>query len=159
MSTHSFWAVLLMKPENLSATEMDRTVRSVTFAHVADWLNSYVVKNHSDKETLREKWLTGKSPWAARAGWSLTAERVAKDAERLDLPAILDRIESEMADAAPEVQWTMNAGLAGIGIHHSKHRQRASIATIPSPKDAPHPLPQSGSTKWCVGKLQRNRNF
>src|SRR5262245_4166355 len=118
-------AILLMKPKNLSADEMDRVVRSVTFAHVADWLNSYVVKNHPDKETLRQKWLAAKSPWATRAGWSLTAERVAKNAEGLDLPAILDRIESEMADATPEVQWTMNACLAGIGIHYSKHRKRA----------------------------------
>src|SRR5262245_52933294 len=37
-------AILLMKPKSLSAQEMDRLVRSVTFAHVADWLNSYVVK-------------------------------------------------------------------------------------------------------------------
>ena len=80
-------AILLMKLKNLSADEMDRMVRSVTFVQVADWLNSYVVKNHSDKETLRQKWLTAESPWAARAGWSLTSERVAKNAEGLDLPA------------------------------------------------------------------------
>jgi 3-methyladenine DNA glycosylase AlkD len=30
-----------------------------------------------------------------------------------------------MADAAPEVQWTMNATLAGIGIHFPKLRKRA----------------------------------
>jgi len=118
-------AILLMKPKELSAAEMDRLVRSVTFSHVADWLNSYVVKNHPDKETLRQKWLSAKSPWAARAGWGLTAERASKDADGLDLAAILERIESEMAAAAPEVQWTMNSCLAGIGIHHPKHRRRA----------------------------------
>ena len=120
-----FLAVLLMKPKDLSAAQMDRMVRSVTFAWVADWLNSYIVKNHPDKEALRQKWLAAKSPWAARAGWSLTSERIAKNAEGLDLPAMLDRIESEMAGAAPEVQWTMNACLAGIGIHFAKHRKRA----------------------------------
>jgi len=118
-------AILLMKPKHLSAGEMDRMVRSVTFAPVADWLNSYVVKNHPDKEALRQAWLTTDSPWAARAGWSLTSERIGKNSEGLDLPAILDRIESEMAGAAPEAQWTMNSCLAGIGIHSSKHRKRA----------------------------------
>lgn len=118
-------AILLMKPEKLSARDMDRLVRSVTFAWVADWLNSYVVKNHPDKEALRQKWLTAENPWAARAGWSLTSERIGKSPDGLDLPAILDRIESEMADAAPEVQWTMNFCLAGIGIHFPKHRKRA----------------------------------
>jgi 3-methyladenine DNA glycosylase AlkD len=30
-----------------------------------------------------------------------------------------------MAAASPEVQWTMNNTLAGIGIHFPKHRKRA----------------------------------
>lgn len=69
--------------------------------------------------------MTAEDPWAARAGWSLTSERIAKSPEGLDLPALLDRIESEMSDAAPEAQWTMNVCLAGIGIHCPKHRKRA----------------------------------
>ena len=104
---------------------MDRLVRSTNFAHVADWLNSYVVKNHSDKEELRVAWMNDANPWAARAGWNLTSERIAKNPDGLDLPALLDRIESEMGSAAPEVQWTMNFCLAGIGIHFPKYRKRA----------------------------------
>ena len=37
----------------------------------------------------------------------------------------MDRLESEMENAAPEVQWTMNSTHAKIGIHFSEHRQRA----------------------------------
>src|SRR5687768_9048159 len=118
-------AILLIKPKDLSAEEIDRMVRSVTFVHVADWLNSYVVKQHADKESLRQGWMATKDPMAARAGWSLTAERVVKSPEGLDLAALLDRIESEMGNAAPEVQWTMNCALAEIGIHFPKHRKRA----------------------------------
>ena len=118
-------AVLLIKPKTLSAQEVDRLVRSVTFVHVADWLNSYVVRQHPDKETLRQEWMATEDRWAARAGWDLTAERVGKSPDALDLPALLDRIESEMASAEPEVQWTMNNTLAGIGIHFPKHRKRA----------------------------------
>ena len=114
-----------MKPKDLSAKEVDRLVRSVSFAWVAEWLISYVVKQHADKETLRQKWMADDDRWAGRAGWSLTAERVVKSPEGLDLPALLDRIESEMADADPEVQWTMNSALAEIGIHFPKLRKRA----------------------------------
>ena len=120
-----FLAILLIKPKALSADEMDRMVRSVNFEQVADWLNSYVVKHHSDKETLRQGWMISDDPMAARAGWSLTAGRVVRSPEGLDLSAILDRIESEMGKAAPEVQWTMNCALAEIGIHFSAHRERA----------------------------------
>jgi 3-methyladenine DNA glycosylase AlkD len=62
---------------------------------------------------------------AARAGWRLTAGRVAKSPDGLDVVALLDRIESEMGAAAPEVQWTMNMCLAEIGIHFPKLRKRA----------------------------------
>jgi 3-methyladenine DNA glycosylase AlkD len=120
-------ATLLIKPQDLSAEEMDEMVRSVTFVHVAEWLNSYVVKQHPDKETLRQQWMTTNHHWAARAGWALTAERVAKNPDGIDLSAILLRIESEMRDADPIVQWTMNSTLAAIGIHFPILRKRAIV--------------------------------
>ena len=120
-----FLATLLIDVSLLSADEMERMVKSVSFDWVADWLHSYVLKQHADKENLRKKWMTSDDRWAARAGWQLTAGRVAKSPEGLDLGALLDRIEKEMGAAAPEVQWTMNACLAEIGIHFPKHRKRA----------------------------------
>ena len=118
-------ALLVLNAKRLSAADVDQMVRSARVAQLADWLNSYVVKDHPDKETLRMKWLAGNDSWAARAGWSLTSGRIARSPDGLDLPALLERIESEMPDAAPEVQWTMNACLANIGIHHPKLRKRA----------------------------------
>ena len=118
-------AILLIEPNKLSGAEMDRMVRSATFAQVADWLNAYVVKKHPDKETLRQRWMAADDPWAARAGWGLTSERIARNPEGLDLPTLLDRIAFEMGSADPAAQWTMNFCLAGIGIHHPTYRQRA----------------------------------
>ena len=100
-------------------------MRSISFVRVADWLIAYVVRQHPDKEALRQAWMADDDRWAARAGWSLTAERVAKSPDGLDLAALLDRVESEMANADPVVQWTMNCALAEIGIHSSKLRKRA----------------------------------
>ncbi len=118
-------AVLILKPKQLSADELDAMVRSAAFVHVAEWMNSYVLKHHPEKEALRQRWMADAHPMVARAGWGLTAARVAKDADGLNLPALLDRIESEMGNAHPDTQWTMNAALAQIGIHHPKHRKRA----------------------------------
>jgi len=118
-------AILLLKPKSLSRDDVDRMVRSIDFDLVADWLNSYIVKKHPDKEILREKWMSARNAWAARAGWSLTSERITKSPDGLDLPALLDRIEAEMASAAPAVQWTMNSCLANIGIYSAQHRKRA----------------------------------
>jgi 3-methyladenine DNA glycosylase AlkD len=118
-------AILLISPKTLSSTELDRMVRAAKLPQLADWLNAYVVKQHPDKEALREKWMKVKDPLGARAGWNLTAERVARQPDGLDLSALLDRIESEMGTAPPEAQWTMNSCLAQIGIHSPTHRKRA----------------------------------
>lgn len=118
-------AILLIKPDKLTSAEMDRMVRSASFTQVADWLAAYVVKKHPDRERLRQAWMQEDDPWAARAGWSLTFERISRSPNGLDLVGLLDRIEAEMGSAAPEVQWTMNFCLAGIGIHFPELRQRA----------------------------------
>jgi 3-methyladenine DNA glycosylase AlkD len=128
-------AILLMKPTELSADELERLVKSVeypkalvhgaAFSHVGDWLHSYVTKEHPDKEKLRQKWMTSKDRWCARAAWRLTAGRVVKSPEGIDIEGLLDRLEAEMGKAAPEVQWTMNTCLGEIGINHPKHRKRA----------------------------------
>ena len=118
-------AVLLLEPARLSAAALDGLVRTISYSWVADWLNAYVVAKHPEKENLRQQWMQDADRWAARAGWSLTADRVSEQPAGLALPALLQRLEKEMPSAAPEVQWTMNACLAQIGIHHPEHRQRA----------------------------------
>ena len=118
-------ATLILEPASLSAKELDAMTRSTTCSQVAEWLNSYVVAQHPEKDALREKWMKDKDRWAARAGWQLTASRVNRGADGVDLPATLDRIEAELPKAKPEVQWTMNNTLAAIGIHHAEHRKRA----------------------------------
>lgn len=125
-------ATLIIKPKALSAGQLDSMTRSTTCAHVAEWMNAYVVAQHPEKDSLRESWMKDKDRWAARAGWHLTASRVNKGDDGaaegktgLDLVSLLDRIEKEMPKAMPEVQWTMNNTLAAIGIKHVALRKRA----------------------------------
>lgn len=118
-------ATQIIKPTSLSLTELDNMVESINFVQVADWFNAYVLKEHPEKETLREEWMDSDNVWAARAGWSLTAGRIARDPKGLNLDKILDRIASEMVKTAPEVQWTMNTALAQIGINFPEYRKRA----------------------------------
>ena len=118
-------STLLMKPGRIPADELDAMVRSVTHDQLADWLGTHVVKLNPAKEQLRQQWMASDDAMAARAGWSLTADRVAKDPEGLDPGALLDRIEAEMGVAPAPSQWTMNFCLAAIGIHFPEHRERA----------------------------------
>ncbi|MBX2802500.1 MAG: DNA alkylation repair protein [Myxococcales bacterium] len=119
-------AILLVKPNALSAEQLDGMVRSITSDWVADWLNNYIVRKHPARRTLRESWMADTDPWAARSGWSLTAVRVKNEPDGLDLGGLLDRLEHEMAEADARVQWTMNNTLVAIGVHHPAHRERAT---------------------------------
>lgn len=118
-------AILILKPKALSSEQIEQMVASENFTWAADWLYNYVVKEYPEKELFREKWMNSGNSMLARAGWSLTSGRIARSPEGIDIPAILDRIENEMAKAAQEVQWTMNTTLAQIGINHPDYRERA----------------------------------
>ncbi|GLU55382.1 DNA alkylation repair protein [Dyadobacter frigoris] len=120
-----FLAILIIVPNKLSHEELNRLVKSERFVHVADWLYNYVIKNYPDNEPLRHEWMKSLDVMCARAGWSLTSGCISRNPELIDIPGVLDRIESEMAGAAPEVQWTMNSTLANIGIRFSEYRERA----------------------------------
>jgi 3-methyladenine DNA glycosylase AlkD len=118
-------AVLIMSPKQIGPKDLEGMVRSIGFTQLADWLDAYVVRAHPEKENLRRKWMASTHPMVLRFGWSLTAQRIAKEPDGLELGDLLDRIEREMGDAHPWAQWTMNFCLAAIGIHFPEHRDRA----------------------------------
>lgn len=120
-----FLATLIMKPKELSAGEIDAMVKSEQYPYVADMLYTNAIKDRADKEQLRQQWLQSGNGMAQRLGWSLTAGRITRSPEGIDIPALLNQLEAEMPTAPPEVQWTMNTVLAQIGINHPQYRQRA----------------------------------
>src|ERR1700754_147014 len=118
-------ALLICRPKAFERDELDRMLREARTPKVHDWLVSYVVKKSPHCEELRLAWFTDADPVVASAGWALTAERVAKQPERLDLGGLLDVIEAQMKGAPDRLQWAMNNCLAQIGIEHAGYRARA----------------------------------
>lgn len=118
-------ALLICRPKEFTRDELDSMLREARAPKVHDWLVNYVVKKSTHAEDLRLAWLADPDPVVASAGWALTAERVAKSPDGVDLPGLLDVIEAEMKDAPDRLQWAMNSCLAQIGIDHAGHRARA----------------------------------
>lgn len=118
-------ALLICRPKAFEPDELDAMLRQSRTPKVHDWLVNYVVKKNPHAEELRLAWLADPDPVVASAGWALTADRVVKKPDGLDLPALLDVIEAEMTDAPERLQWAMNTCLAHIGIEHAEHRARA----------------------------------
>lgn len=118
-------ALLICRPKRFERDELDRMLRGARTPKVHDWLVNYAVKKNSHSEELRVTWMDDADAVVASAGWALTAERVVKRPDELDLAALLDIIEAEMKDAPDRLQWAMNHCLAQIGIEHGDHRPRA----------------------------------
>ncbi|WP_406863713.1 DNA alkylation repair protein [Streptomyces sp. HUAS MG47] len=118
-------ALLICRPKAFTRDELDTMLREARTPKVQDWLVNYVVKKSPHAEDLRLTWTADPDPVVASAGWALTAERVVKKPEGLDLTALLDEVEADMKSAPDRLQWAMNACLAQIGIEHPAHRPRA----------------------------------
>ncbi|WJZ66347.1 DNA alkylation repair protein [Kocuria rosea] len=118
-------ALLICRPKAFERDELDAMVRERGTPKVHDWFVNYVVKKNPHVEELRTAWLADADPVVASAGWALTADRVVKKPEGLDLAGLLDVVEVEMGDAPERLQWAMNTCLAQIGIQHPEHRARA----------------------------------
>ncbi|MGE7389898.1 DNA alkylation repair protein [Streptomyces sp. NPDC004126] len=118
-------AILICRPKAYDFTDLDTMLRGARTPKVHDWLVGYVVKKSPHAEELRRAWFADPDPVVASAGWALTTDRVAKKPEGLDLPGLLDLIETNMKDAPDRLQWAMNHCLAQIGIEHPALRARA----------------------------------
>ncbi|MFB7844277.1 DNA alkylation repair protein [Microbacterium sp. NPDC056052] len=151
--------ILVMKPRTLDAGDLDRMVRETLSSKAHDWLVAYIVKKSPLAEELRVRWLDDADADARAAAWSLTSARVAKSPEGLDLDALLDRIERELADAPAREQWAMNETLAYIGIHHPALRDRAIaigerlqvLADYPTPPNCTSPF----APLWIAEMVRR----
>lgn len=118
-------AILVCRPRSFEQDELDTMLREAATPKVRDWLVAYVVKKGPHAEELRRRWFDDSDPYVAAAGWALTAQRVARSPEGLDLPGLLERVEASMKDAPGPLQWEMNHCLAQIGISRPELRDRA----------------------------------
>ncbi|WP_217178777.1 DNA alkylation repair protein [Streptomyces sp. AC495_CC817] len=118
-------SLLICSPRLFADAELDGMLREPQPPKVNDWFVNYVLKKTPAADDLRPRWLHDDVDTVAAAGWALTAVRVVKRPEGLDLDALLDEIERDMKNAPPRTQWSMNETLAQIGIRHPQLRDRA----------------------------------
>ncbi len=154
-------SILICRPKTFSSDELDAMVRQADTPKVHDWFVNYVVKKGPHVEALRQTWLSDPDPTVASAGWALTAHRVTKSPEGLDLGALLDVIEAEMKDAPDRLQWEMNTCLAQIGIGHPEFRARAIdigerlavLKDYPTPPNCTSPY----APEWITEMVNRQK--
>ncbi|GAA2936960.1 DNA alkylation repair protein [Microbacterium luteolum] len=153
-------ALLICRPRDFTADELDAMLRETRPPKVNDWFVNYVAKKTPLAEEMRLRWFDDADPTVAAAAWSLTTERVVKNPDGLDLPHLLDLIERDMKDAPSRLQWSMNETLANIGIHHPPLRVRALeigerlqvLADYPTPPGCTSPF----APLW-IGEIVRRR--
>ncbi|MEU2248188.1 DNA alkylation repair protein [Streptomyces sp. NPDC019224] len=153
-------ALLVCRPKEYTRDELGRMLREARAPKVHDWLVGYVVKKSPHAEELRLAWTEDADPAVASAGWALTADRVVKKPDGLDLGGLLDVIEAEMRDAPERLQWAMNTCLARIGIEHPGHRARALAIGERLGVLKDYPTPQGCTSPYAptwIGEMVRRR--
>jgi 3-methyladenine DNA glycosylase AlkD len=152
-------ATLIAKPKAFTEAELHRMLLEIHEPKLLSWFVGYVVKGSPHAEVLRQRWLRAADPLMARAGWSLTTERVVHEPEGLDLAALLDEIEAGMAGAPEAKQWAMNQCLVEIGVHHAAHRERAVAIgehlAVYRDQPAPKGRPPAYAPLWIQALLHR----
>ncbi|MGM1018229.1 MAG: DNA alkylation repair protein [Actinomycetota bacterium] len=153
-------AMLICRPKDFTADELDSMLRETDVPKVNDWFVNYVAKKSPVAEEMRLRWFDDPDPTVAAAAWSLTAVRVVKDADGLDLDHLLDLIERDMKDAPPRPQWSMNDTLAYIGIHHPAYRDRAVAIGERLQVLADYPTPPGCTSPYAplwIGEMVRRQ--
>jgi len=155
-------AILISPPKAYRRDDLDRMLREARIPKVHDWLVNYIVKKSPHVEELRSLWFADADPVVASAGWALTADRVVKQPEGIDLVALLDTIEADMKSAPDRLQWAMNTCLAQIGIEHAELRARALdigerlevLKDYPTPPNCTSPF----APLWITEMVSRQRD-
>lgn len=118
-------ATMIMRPKALSEAEVETMMHGVSYFKIADWFGDNVVKKVPFKEALRGRWMNTDHEYVGRVGWSLTTEKVVKEAAKgLDLDQVVGQIEAEMKGAPYRKQEAMNRCLVEIAIRHPALRAR-----------------------------------
>ena len=92
---------------------------------LADWLMVNQLSKDKSLTSLMLTWEKHPSPILRRLFWYHQARlRWVGQAPPANSEALIDALESEMADAEPEVQWAMNFCAGQIGIHQAEYRAR-----------------------------------
>lgn len=152
--------ILVSRPRDWSAADLDRMLREARTPKVLDWVTNYLATKSSHAEALRLAWLADPADEVAAAGWELTAARVRRSPDGLDLPALLDTIEARMKGETPRTQWSMNTTLAHIGILNPDLRSRAVaigdrlevLKDYPTPPNCTSPF----APIWIAEIVRRN---
>ncbi len=124
-------AILIMDKKELDQekiNDIDRDIQQHNYEekiHLIDWLLANQLSK--DKKTIQfmESWEKSSSPLQRRLFWYHQARlRWMGNTNHDNTEALLDKIEKNLLNEAPEVQWAMNYTAGQIGKWQEKYRRR-----------------------------------
>lgn len=124
-------AILIMDSKVLSQVEIDKLDKDMQ-AHkmeertqLMDWLMANQLAKDKKATALMESWQNSTSALQRRVFWYYQGRRRwMGQTPPDDTKDLLDAIEKNIANEAPEVQWAMNFTVGWIGVFDSRFRKR-----------------------------------
>ena len=125
-------AVLLVDPEAMGRSELERWLRDVASWDLCDHLCSDVVSRRSDAADLVQRWIRSPALYFKRAAFAVMAQVAVHD-KKLDAGAIevmLGHIVEYADDSRPHVRQAASWALRSIGKRDGACREQALSAAV-----------------------------
>jgi 3-methyladenine DNA glycosylase AlkD len=124
-------AILIMDNKQLPAELTDQLIRDMQ-AHplnernqLVDWFMANQLVKNKKTIALIESWENSASALQRRVFWYYQGRlRWMGQTSPANTPALLKKIEADIAKEAPEVQWAMNFTAGWIGVYEKQYRNR-----------------------------------
>jgi 3-methyladenine DNA glycosylase AlkD len=127
-------AILIMDHKRLSQdfiNELDRDMRTHSLDErnqLMDWLMANQLIKDKKSVTLIESWENSLSLLQRRIFWYYQARlRWMGQTPPANTPELLTKIEANIANEEPEVQWAMNFTAGWIGVYEKQYRNRCVL--------------------------------
>lgn len=155
-------ATMLLAPEQLSAKEIERMVKPLTYHKLIDELVYNVVAKTSCADELRTRWMDSPKELVGRAGWNLLIARILnRDTDGLDFDSILEKIEAEILSAPKRKQESMNRCLVEIGCRIPEFTQKCLDLRERLGRFDKTPVPKGCTStyapEWIAAVLKRKK--
>ena len=126
-------AILIMDKNQLTQEVLDELVQDMQ-SHTLEERNNlmdWLMANHLTKDKKRiallESWMDSPSALQRRAFWYYQARlRWTGKTPPDNTEDLISKIEANIAEEEPEVQWAMNFTAGWIGVYEEKYRERCS---------------------------------
>ena len=127
-----YLAGLIADGQQMGKRQLDRWAREASWYMLSEYAVAWVAAESPHGRDRALKWMDSPKPHIASSGWSTYANLLSllpdEELDRDEINGLLERVLSEIDEAAPRVQYTMNGFVICVGSYYAPLLKQAKSA-------------------------------